>query len=141
MSSDEDAAAKRRRVTRLQRWVLNPPMKALAWLGLAPGLVIVETRGRRSGRRRRTVVGAHHEDGTLWIVAEQGRHAGWVRNVAADPRVRVRRHACWRPGQAHVDPDDDASARLASWGRPAHARTVRSVGTDLTTVRIDLEAA
>lgn len=51
----------------------------------------------------------------FWIVAEHGRQAGYVRNIDADPRVRV----CvrqgwsmqWRSGTAYVLDDDDPDAR------------------------------
>ena len=113
-------------------------MLALVWLGLVPGHVLIETRGRRSGRRRRTVVGAHREGDQLWVVAEQGRHAGWVLNLEAHPEVRVRRGLRWRPATAMILDGDDPVERLSTWGRPGHARLVRGLGTSLTTVRFDL---
>ena len=131
-------ARKRARVVRLQRWLLNPPMKLLVWAGLVPGHVVLETRGRRTGRARRAVVGAHAEQDSIWIVAEQGRYAAWVRNLEADPSVRVRHRARWRPARAEIVEGDDPRARLSSWDRPGHARLVQSVGTQLVTVRLDL---
>lgn len=129
---------KRRRAVALQRWLLNPPMKLLVWLGLIPGHVIVETRGQRTGRRRRTVVGAHHDGDTVWIIAEQGRHAAWVRNLEAEPEIRVRHRARWRLARAVVVDGDDPGERLATWRRPGHARLIQAFGTQLTTVRVDL---
>jgi deazaflavin-dependent oxidoreductase (nitroreductase family) len=131
-------ARKRARVIRVQRWLLNPPMKLMVWLGVVPGHVVLETRGRRTGRPRRTVVGAHRDHDTVWIVAEQGRHAAWVRNLAADPSVRVRHRARWQQARAVVVDDDDSRARLATWHRPGHARLVQALGTQLATVRLDL---
>lgn len=129
---------KRRRTVAVQKWVLNPPMKLAVWTGVVPGHVLIETRGRRSGRTRRTVVGAHCDGDQIWVIAEQGRHAGWVVNAEADPEVRVRHRARWRPGHATIVDADDPVARLASWSRPGHARAVRAFGTELTTMRIDL---
>ena len=131
-------AARRKRVRLLQRYLLNPPVKLLAWLGVLPGHALIETHGRRSGRRRRTVVGIHVDDGTGWIVAEHGRHAGYVRNLQADPNVRVRLRGRWRDATAEVVPDDDPQERLDSFGRRSHASAVRRFGTDLTTVRVEL---
>lgn len=131
-----DGARKRRRVLRLQRWLLNPPMRLLVWLGLVPGHVIVETVGRRTGRRRRTVVGAHRDGERLWIIAEQGRHAGWVCNLEAHPEIRVRRGLRWRPATAAIIDEDDPTQRLRTWGRPGHAQLVQRLGTNLTTIQL-----
>lgn len=135
VSSD---ARKRRRVLALQRWFLNPPMKLLVSLGVVPGHVVIETLGCQTGKRRRTVVGAHREGDTIWVVAEQGRRAGWVRNLEAEPEVRVRRRAHWRAADASIVDDDDAIARMATWHRPGHARLVERFGTQLTTIRLDV---
>ena len=136
MHNDREAR-KRRRVRAIQRYVLNPPVKAVVWAGLAPGYVLLETRGRRSGKRRVTVVGMHIDGSTGWIVAEQGRHAGYVRNLEAHPEVRVRRSRRWHDARAAVVDGDDVQARLDQFGRRTHASTVRRFGTQLTTVRVD----
>lgn len=134
-----DVRLKRRVVVPLQRYVLNPPVKLATFLGLVPGYAIIETVGRRSGRRRRTVVGVHREDDTLWIVAEQGRRAGYVRNLEAQSRVRVRLRGRWWQGMAQVVEEDEPRARLRSFGR-AHAWSVLRFGTELASVRVDLES-
>ena len=113
-------------------------MRWMVWLGVVPGHVVIETRGRHTGKRRRTVVGAHADAETIWIVAEQGRHAGWVRNLEADPNVRVRYRVRWRPATGSIVDGDDPRQRLESWNRSGHARLVKAFGTDLTTIRIDL---
>jgi deazaflavin-dependent oxidoreductase (nitroreductase family) len=123
----------------MQRYLLNPPMKLLVWAGLSPGHVLVETQGRRSGKRRRNVVGMMTAGDVGWVVAEQGRHAGWVRNVEAHPNVRVRVGRRWRPARAEIAADDDPEARLDAFGRRSHAAAVRRFGTELTTVRFDFE--
>ncbi len=135
----DGARRKRKRVRLVQRYVINPWTKLAAHMGLAPGCVLLETTGRTTGTKRRTVVGMHVEDGTGWVVAEQGHHAGYVRNLEADPHVRVRLRGGWREGRAETVPDDDAQARLDSFGRPGHAKNVRRFGTALLTVRVDLD--
>lgn len=129
-------SVKRRRVRLLQRYFLNPPIKLLTWAGLLPGHGLIETHGRRSGKRRRNVVGLHLEGDTAWIVAEHGRHAGYVSNLEADRHVRVRIGRRWRPAEAHIVVDDDPKARLDQFGRRSHAAAVRRFGTELTTVRL-----
>lgn len=132
---------KRRVVVPLQRFLLNPPVKVAAFLGLLPGYAVIETVGRKTGRARRTVVGVHRTNDTLWIVAEQGRHAGYVRNLEAHPPVRVRLRGRWRDGTAHVVWDDDPAARLRDFGRTVHARSVMGFGTELASIRVDLQAS
>lgn len=132
-----EGIVERRLVVWLQRYLLNPPIKVVVALGLVPGYALIETCGRRSGKRRRTVVGVHEEDGVVWIVAEQGRHAGYVRNLEADPHVRLRLRGRWRRGVARVVDDDDVQERLAAFGR-VHAAMVRRFGTELLSVRVDL---
>jgi deazaflavin-dependent oxidoreductase (nitroreductase family) len=130
----------RRRIsTFLGTRLFNPLVKAATNAGLAvPGIAILETTGRKSGRPRRTPVGRSVDGDTLWIVAEHGRNAGYVRNIQADPRVRIKIGRRWRTGTAHVMPDDDPRARLRSM--PAlNAAVVRVMGTDPLTVRIDLD--
>lgn len=135
----ETDADRRRRTVRFQRYVLNPPMKAMTWLGFSPRHVLIETTGRVSGKRRRTIVGAHRDGAsTLWIVAEQGRHAGYVRNLEATPGVRVRVRGRWRDATATIVDDDDPVARLATFGDDKHAGLVRKYGTSLLTIRVEL---
>ena len=72
-----------------------------------------------------------------WVVAEHGRHAGYVRNLAADPRVRVRLGRRWCDATARIVDHDDAQARLDSFGDVRHAAAVRRFGTDLLSIRFD----
>ena len=120
---------KRKLVVAFQRYFLNPIAK------LAPGLVgtsLIETTGRRSGKPRRQPVGVSERDGALWIVSEHGR-SNYVRNLEAEPRVRVRYRGRWREGTATVVPDEDP--RRHTHG--LNGAIVRLVGTDLLAVRID----
>jgi deazaflavin-dependent oxidoreductase (nitroreductase family) len=127
-------------VVLLQRYVLNPPMKAAVWAGLVRDHVLVETVGRRTGRRRRTVVGYHRDGDVLWVVAEQGRHAGYVANLEAQPRVRLRLSRRWVDAVATVVDDDDPQARLDGFANDKHAALVRRAGTALLSIRFDLTA-
>ena len=135
--SPERSVRKRRAVRFLQRYFLNPPTMLAVRMGLVRGHVLIETIGRRTGKRRRTVVGMHVADSTGWVVAEQGSHAAYVRNIEADPSVRVCIKGKWRTARAQAVPDDDPKLRLDGFGRPRHATNVRRFGTDLLTVRFD----
>jgi deazaflavin-dependent oxidoreductase (nitroreductase family) len=133
----------------LQKYVLNPPIKLLFAVGIVPpGYALLETTGRKTGKARRTPVGDARVGNQFWIVAEHGMKAGYVRNLVRHPRVRVKLRkglgAQWHTGTAHVLPDDDPRARqrwLAGQlpSSVANAAVVRLFGTDLLTVRIDLD--
>lgn len=131
---------KRRITTALARSVVNPVMRRAIERGIAPpGYALLETTGRKSGLPHRTPVGNGLDGDTFWIVAEHGRSAAYVRNLQADPRVRVKVGRTWRTGIAVLLPDDDARARQRLIGRRFNAAVVRLMGTDLLTVRVDLE--
>jgi deazaflavin-dependent oxidoreductase (nitroreductase family) len=145
-----DSAVKHRIVHILQRYVLNPPVKALIGAGLVPpSYALLETIGRTSGRPRQTPVGDGLVGDTFWIVAEHGMSAGYVRNIKRNPRVRVKVRdgairSRWRTGTAHLLPGDDTRRRQSQIsrgkpGRALNAFVVRTMGTDLLTVRIDLD--
>jgi deazaflavin-dependent oxidoreductase (nitroreductase family) len=136
---------KRRLASALAKYVVNPPIRLLYRLGIpTPGTVILETTGRKSGRPRRTPVTNGLDGETFWIVAEHGRRAGYVRNVEANPRVRIKIGRRWRAGTAQLLPDDDPRERLTTIGRTRrrsrmNTATVRLLQTDLLTLRVDLD--
>jgi deazaflavin-dependent oxidoreductase (nitroreductase family) len=131
---------KRRVSTFLSAKLLNPLVRAAANAGLPlPGFVILETTGRRSGQPRRVPVGKALEGDTLWVIAEHGRRAAYVRNIEANPRVRVRIGRDWRPGTARVLPDDDPRERQRRIPNRLNSAVVRLAGSDLLTVRVDLD--
>jgi deazaflavin-dependent oxidoreductase (nitroreductase family) len=120
--------------------LVNPLVKAAAERGIAlPGLVILETSGRKSGQPRRTPVGDYVEGDTAWIFTEHGHRAGYVRNIQANPRVRLKVGRRWRTGTAHVMPDDDARARQQRMRNKLNSLGVRVMGTEMLSVRVDLD--
>jgi deazaflavin-dependent oxidoreductase (nitroreductase family) len=76
---------------------------------------------------------------TFWIVAEHGTEANYVKNLQAHPDVRIRIGRRWRTGRAAVAPEDDPLRRLKTIGRPVNAAMVRAMGTQLLSIRIDLD--
>ena len=131
---------KRRLTTSVAKYVVNPLVRGLFRLGVpAPGTAILETRGRKSGQARRTPVTNGLAGDTFWIVSEHGRESSYVRNIEADPRVRVKVGRRWYEGTAHVLPDDDPRERMRMLGRTVNDAVVRLVGTEQLTIRIDVD--
>jgi deazaflavin-dependent oxidoreductase (nitroreductase family) len=106
--------------------------------GLLPGFGVVETTGRRTGRTYRIPVGGRVTGGAFWFVAGIGRRNNSVRNIEANPRVRVRALGRWRTGTAHLLPDDDARRRRF-WVSPLNGLFLWIAGGEHLTVRVDLD--
>ena len=133
---------KRRWSTFLTAKVVNPIVRAAARAGIPlPLVLILETRGRKSGQPRRVPVGKAITGDTLWIVAEHGRKAAYVKNIEADPHVRVRVGRKWRSGIAQILWDDDWRERQRMLPNKLNSATVRLMGTEHLTIRIDLGGA
>ncbi|HYW38527.1 MAG TPA: nitroreductase/quinone reductase family protein [Terriglobales bacterium] len=134
----------------LQKFLLNPPIKFALAMGLPlPGYALLETTGRKSGKSRRTPVGDGRIDNQFWLVAEHGMKAGYVLNMERNLRVRLKLRdglrSRWHTGTAHLLRDDDPRERqrwLASHlpRSAGNSRAVRLFGTQLLTVRIDLDS-
>lgn len=122
---------KREFVHRVQRFVVNP-------IGRQLPMTMLETIGRKTGQPRRTAVGGRVVDNQFWMVSEHGEHSDYVYNIKANPAVRVRIGGRWRSGTAYLLPDDDPRQRLRGLPR-LNSGGVRAMGTDLLTIRVDLD--
>jgi len=97
---------------RLEKYLFNPLMRLGLRVGLAPrAFALLETTGRRSGKRRLTPVGNGLDGSTFWIVSEHGTGCDYVKNIVANPSVRVKVGREWRSGTASLVKDDDGLAR------------------------------
>jgi deazaflavin-dependent oxidoreductase (nitroreductase family) len=121
--------------------LVNPLARPLLERGLMPrrGPALLETRGRKSGELRRVPVGNGLRGDQFWIVTEHGWNAHYVKNIQADPRVRVKVGRRWHSGTAHILEDDDPRERMRWLKRPANDSLVRAVGTQHLVIRIDLD--
>jgi deazaflavin-dependent oxidoreductase (nitroreductase family) len=133
---------------RLQKSVIDPLDRLAFALRIPPpGDALLETTGRRTGRPRVTPVCDGLEGDTFWIVAQRGHDADYVRNIEANPRVRVKgslSNTNWRAGTARVLDDDDPAERVRLLGATNHWRrlcleTSAAVATNPLTIRIDLD--
>ncbi|HJP75268.1 MAG TPA: nitroreductase/quinone reductase family protein [Pseudonocardiaceae bacterium] len=120
-----------RAVTALQRAVVNPMARK------SPSQILLETTGRVSGQPRLTPIGGARFGDAFWFVSEHGRRSQYVRNIVADPSVRLRLDGKWLTGTAVLVDEDDPIARLATLPK-GNSSAVRALGTDLLTIRIDL---
>ena len=109
---------KRRRSVARAFWrIVNPLNRHLA--GLLPWWVLLETKGRRTGKRRLTPLanGPFDESGIL-LIAVHGPSSSFAFNIAADPHVRLKRRGRSYDGTARlVDPDDATLRRFSLYAR------------------------
>src|SRR3712207_2479912 len=118
--------------------LVNPGVRWALEQARLPGWALLETTGRRSGEPRRVPLGDGLRGDAFWIVTEHGYAAHYVKNIQADPRVRVKVRGRWRTGTAHILPDDDPMTRLRWLGRPVNDAMLRLVGTQQLSIRVDL---
>jgi deazaflavin-dependent oxidoreductase (nitroreductase family) len=117
--------------TTIQKRVANPLMR------LMPFQTLLETKGRKSGEPRRTPLGGSRVGDQFWFVSEFGEKSQYVKNIKANANVRVRLRGRWHNGVAHLVPGDDPHARLKSLPQ-MNSFGVRTLGTNLLTIRVDL---
>jgi deazaflavin-dependent oxidoreductase (nitroreductase family) len=87
--------------------------------------LVIETVGRRSGRRRRIPVGFLDDDGRIIVVVEDGLRSSWVRNaLARDGNLRIHLRGRWRDARLRIL-EADPEPVLQRMGR-VHAGLVRS---------------
>ena len=70
-------------VHHIQRLVVNPVGRQLS-------VTMLETTGRKDGQPQRNAVGGRVVDNQFWMVSEHGGYSDYVRNIKANPAVRVR---------------------------------------------------
>jgi deazaflavin-dependent oxidoreductase (nitroreductase family) len=119
--------------------LVNPFVRRLLDRGRLPGWALLETIGRKSGVPRRVPVGDGLRGQHFWVVTEHGWAAHYVRNIQANPRVRVKCRGRWRSGTARILTDDDPATRLQWLGRPVNDTMLRAVGTEQLVIRVDLD--
>jgi deazaflavin-dependent oxidoreductase (nitroreductase family) len=100
---------------------------------------LLETIGRKSGLPRQTPVGYGLFGDVFWLVAAHGEQSDFVRNIKANPRVRLKIHGVWRSGTAVLMPDDDAIARTRTLRYQWDAAINRMTATTPLSIRIDLD--
>src|SRR3954467_5735067 len=134
-----DRSVKRRVSKLVTVRLVNPLVRPLLEHARLPGWALLETTGRRSGQPRPVPLGDGPRGHAFWIVPEPGWSADYVKNIQADPRVRVKARGRWRSGKAHILVDDDANTRLRWLRRPVNDSMLKLVGTEQLTIRVDLE--
>ncbi|WP_433759034.1 nitroreductase family deazaflavin-dependent oxidoreductase [Nocardia sp. CA-135398] len=142
----EAAARKFRRERFIGRYLANPAVGLLDRIGVRSSMLAeLETIGAKSGQPRRVPVTVSIDDEGAWLISQHGHRAGWARNIAANPQVRLRQGKRWYTGTAAFVPDDDVVARARSFAKgsaaeSATAWTIKALESDPISVRITFTA-
>jgi hypothetical protein len=73
----------------------------------------------------------------LWLICVHGPHAGYAKNIAAYPSVRVKMRGRWHEGTARLVPlDEETLDRFNAYARSGP----RSLGMDPGLLRVELRA-
>ena len=85
--------ALRATINRLNRWLMVPALAAGLgqWVGTPIGgyILLLRTRGRRTGLVREAPLSYLVADGAIWVLAGFGRATNWYRNLLVAPEVDV----------------------------------------------------
>ena len=107
----------------IQKRVANPLMR------LVPIQTLLETTGRKSGQPRRTPLGGRRIGDQFWFVSEFGEKSQYVRNIKANPNVRVRLRAGGTTASRTLSPTTtraNVSARCRNSTASVCARSART---------------
>ena len=117
--------------------------RRLGGRGLGRGMLLVETVGARTGRRRTAAVASFPDGDDRWLVAAtaggSAHHPGWVINLARHPEDV---HIQVGPRRIRVRPDVLCGAeRAAAWQgivarSPSFARYERATDREIPVVRL-----
>ncbi|MFI7668133.1 nitroreductase family deazaflavin-dependent oxidoreductase [Nocardia sp. NPDC049526] len=144
--STEAAARKFRRERLIGRYLANPAVGLLDRIGIRSSMLAeLETIGAKSGQPRRVPVTVSIDDEGAWLISQHGHRAGWARNIAANPQVRLRQGKRWYTGTAAFVPDDDVVARARTFAKgsaaeSATAWTIKALESDPISVRVTFTA-
>jgi deazaflavin-dependent oxidoreductase (nitroreductase family) len=111
---------------------------------LSGTMLLLTTRGRRSGRERTIAIHYQRHDGRLVLCASNAgrpRHPAWLHNLRADPAVTVQVGGTVFTGPAEEVTVADREALWAAWvaREPGYARMARRVGKTFPLVRLPSE--
>ncbi|HET7009702.1 MAG TPA: nitroreductase/quinone reductase family protein [Anaerolineales bacterium] len=109
---------------------VGPRLAYAAGLGPVIGrfILLLTTRGRRSGKLRVTPLAYEEQEGAYVVASARGPTSDWLLNLRADPRVRVRVGGLDFAGQAEIITEP---GRIADYIEHQLARRPRFFGAIL----------
>ena len=114
----------------LNKYVVIPlyRLRILPLFGFGRIFLIITTKGRKSGKKRRTPLEYHRIDGVITVFSSRGEESGWMKNIRADPdalKVRYGFHH-FQP-QLEIVGNIDEKLRIMKWYLVNHGRSSKKL--------------
>lgn len=111
--------------------LLKLPPRLFYALGLGPLLghriMLLTTRGRRTGRKRITPLQFEEDQGVIYVGAMRGQQADWFRNILANPKVQVRMGKLYFDARAEAITDPERIADFIALRLVRHPRMMAAM--------------
>lgn len=103
---------------RLNKYLVLPLYRCylLPFLGFGRIFLILTTKGRQTGKKRRTPLEYHKIDGIITVISGRGENAGWMKNLQFNPDFASIRHGFHRfnPKVEYIT-NNEEKVRVIKW--------------------------
>ena len=101
-------------------------LRILPLLGFGRIFLVLTTKGRITGKKRRTPLEYRRIEGTITIFSSRGEDAGWMKNIRAHPDSLVVRHGFHRfQPQVEVVTNEDQKLEIMKWYVMNHGKAAK----------------
>jgi len=101
-------------------------LKILPLLGFGRLFLILTTRGRKTGKKRRTPLEYRRIEGIITIFSSRGEDAGWMKNLRAHPDALLVRHGFHRfQPQVEFVTNEDQKLEIMKWYVVNHGKAAK----------------
>ncbi|MFX1305459.1 MAG: nitroreductase/quinone reductase family protein [Promethearchaeota archaeon] len=117
-----------RKYKRINKYIVLPFYRSgiLPLLGFGRIFLILTTKGRITGKKRRTPLEYHWIDGVITIFSGRGEDAGWIKNIHANPdEVKVRHGFHFFKPRVEFVIDEKEMISIIKWYVINHKRSAK----------------
>lgn len=115
-----------KRYKKLNKYLIIPlyRIRILPLLGFGRIFLILTTKGRITGKKRRTPLEYHWIDGVITLFSGRGEDAGWLKNIRTNPDdVRVRHGFHSFQPRVEIITDEIDKLKIFKWYVTKHSRS------------------
>ena len=127
--SDEEKRKKAiKKYKRLNKYLILPLYRIglLPLIGFGRIFLILKTKGRKTGKRRRTPLEYHRINDVIHIFSGRGEEADWLKNIKANPdEISVRHGFHWYPITAEFVENSSEKEEIYKWYVTEHKSSAK----------------